>query len=91
MATKFIKSNEDGSTQIERDGLILICPFVPPLVVPSQSSVIGERTLQIIKTPCSSNCPHFSIQPASAFSGRANFNNVYISCTGTKSIYSETN
>lgn len=67
MATKLIKSNEDGSTQIERDGLTLICPFVPPLVVPGQSSVIGERTLQIIKTPCSSNCPHFSIQPASAF------------------------
>jgi len=89
MQVEFIKSPEDGSTQIKRDGLLLVCPFVPPFVVPAQSSVISERALQIVKTPCSSNCPHFTKARAEVAHGKADA--VIISCGSEKRLITETN
>lgn len=60
-----------------KDGLETICPFRSATAVPVQNA-LGQTTIQLISTPCSTVCPHAD------FNDLKNLGKVFtISCNGT--------
>ena len=73
-----IKMITDGLGSLIRNGLDVICPFIPPVTFikkkPMEMGVQQEDELNIQKTACNSSCPLFKI----------NDKTVDICCGGTK-------
>lgn len=52
-----IKKADQYGNVLLKDGLETICPFRPAVPVPVQNA-LGQTTIQLISTPCSTVCPH---------------------------------
>jgi hypothetical protein len=60
-----------------KDGIETICPFRPAVPIPVQNA-LGQTTIQLISTPCSTVCPHAD------YHNLSNLGQVYtISCNGS--------
>jgi hypothetical protein len=72
-----IKKAEQYGAVLLKDGLETICPFRSAVPVPVQNA-LGQTTIQMISTPCSTVCPHADYHDLS------NLGKVYtISCNGS--------
>lgn len=70
------KKNEQYGHVLLKDGLETVCPFRSATAVPVQNA-LGQTTLQLISSPCSTVCPHAEL------SDLKNLGKVYtISCNG---------
>lgn len=70
------KKTDQYGRVLLKDGLETVCPFRSATAVPVQNA-LGQTTIQLISTPCSTVCPHAD------FHDMNNLGKVYtISCNG---------
>lgn len=70
------KADQYGSVLL-KDGQETTCPFRSATAVPVQNA-LGQTTIQLISTPCSTVCPHANVDNLN------NLGKVYtITCNGT--------
>jgi len=76
MTTHTTKKTDQYGIVLLKDGLETTCPFRSATAVPVQNA-LGQTTIQLISTPCSTVCPH------AEFDNLNNLGKVYtITCTG---------
>lgn len=52
----------DGTLAVKRNGAVLYCPFVPPIVTAGNvRNLSGQPELTIQRLPCSTGCPFASV------------------------------
>lgn len=52
----------DKTLCVERNGVILSCPFMPPIVTAGNvHSISGKQEINVQKMPCSTGCPFASV------------------------------
>jgi hypothetical protein len=72
-----VKKTDQYGHVLLKEGIETVCPYRPPVAVPVQNA-LGQTTIQLITSPCSTTCPHAEL---------TNLNNlglVYtITCSGT--------
>lgn len=57
-----MKKNElvpqlDGTFAVKRNGVVLHCPFAPPIVIPGPTGLNGQPVMNIQRLSCSTGCP----------------------------------
>ena len=75
--TTTVKKTETHGHVLLKDGIETVCPFRPAVPVPAQNA-LGQTTIQLLSTPCSTVCPH------AEYHNLHNVGLVYtITCSGT--------
>jgi hypothetical protein len=72
-----VKKTESHGYVLLKEGIESVCPFRAAVPVPAQNA-LGQTTIQLLSTPCSTICPH------AEFSNLNNLGKVYmITCSGS--------
>jgi hypothetical protein len=71
-----VKTLQDGSQILLRDGMPMICPFRSSHLIPGK---FNSNEIELQRMPCDSHCPHWSRDKGTAAE-------VLLSCSGSIKI-----